>query len=45
MHAPDVTIAKLSEFEKHAADLKKDPVVQVPSPPRFHHRNLLVVIY
>lgn len=28
VHAPDVTIDKLSEFEKHACDLKKDPVVQ-----------------
>ena len=28
VHAPDVSIEKLSEFEKHACDLKKDPVVQ-----------------
>ncbi len=28
MHAPDVPLNKLAEFEAHKAELKKDPVVQ-----------------
>jgi hypothetical protein len=28
VHAPDVPLSKLAEFEVHKAELKKDPVVQ-----------------
>jgi hypothetical protein len=28
VHAPDVPLTKLAEFENHKSELKKDPVVQ-----------------